>query len=175
MQNLIIEQIIPEELEQLQQISRETFFETFAAVNTPENMSHYLENNLSLESLSNELNDPNSAFYFARIEGAIAGYLKLNFGGAQKELQDPNAVEIERIYVRSAYQGKAVGQALYNHALNMAEVRRAKYVWLGVWEENARAIRFYEKNGFVPFGTHIFKLGDDPQTDILMKRSIVGS
>ena len=173
MNNLSLNPVLPTEIKQLQQISRETFYETFSAMNTAENMAYYLEQNLSLETLSNELNDSNSAFYFARIEGAIAGYLKLNFGGAQKELQDPNAVEIERIYVRSAYQGKAVGQALYNHALSLAEVRHAKYVWLGVWEENARAIRFYEKNGFLPFGTHIFKLGDDPQTDILMKRSLL--
>jgi ribosomal protein S18 acetylase RimI-like enzyme len=173
MESLKIDKIDESEIESLQLISRETFYETFAAMNTPENMAHYLENNLSLESLSNELNDSNSAFYFARIEGAIAGYLKLNFGGAQKELQDPNAVEIERIYVRSAYQGRAVGQALYDLVLEVAKDRSAQYVWLGVWEENARAIRFYEKNGFVPFGTHIFKLGDDPQTDILMKRSLI--
>lgn len=154
----------------LQQLSRDTFSETFGSMNTPENMAHYLEVEFSLSKLTAELNDPRAAFYFARLGDAAVGYLKLNVGAAQTELQDPNALEIERIYVRKAFLGQAVGQALFEQALEVARQRQSSYVWLGVWEENPRAIRFYEKNGFVAFGKHLFKLGDDEQTDILMKR-----
>ena len=173
MQNLGIEKVDETELELLQLISRETFYDSFASMNTPENMAQYLEEGFSVEKLTREFNDPNSAFYFAHLDDEVVGYLKLNFGGAQTELQDPHAVEIERIYVRRAFQGRSVGQALYDHALALARSRQARFVWLGVWEKNDRAIRFYERNGFVPFGTHVFMLGDDAQTDMLMKRSLI--
>ena len=172
MSELIIRDVSKDELELLQKISRETFYESFAAMNTPENMNRYLNEGFSIEKLTREFNDPQSLFYFAYLGEEIVGYLKLNVGGAQTELQDPNAVEIERIYVRSAYQGRAVGQALYDHSISVARSRQAKFVWLGVWEKNDRAIRFYERNGFVAFGTHVFMLGDDAQTDMLMKRSL---
>ncbi len=173
MQNLGIEKVDEFELELLQVISRETFYESFASMNTPENMTRYLDEGFSIEKLTREFNNPNSVFYFARLGEELVGYLKLNFGGAQTALQDPHAVEIERIYVRRAFQGRSVGQALYDHALSVARSRQAQFVWLGVWLKNDRAIRFYERNGFVSFGTHVFMLGDDAQTDMLMKRSLI--
>ena len=93
----------------------------------------------------------------------------MNFGQSQTELQDDKALEIERIYVLKEFHGKNVGQILYNKAIEIAKQNKADYVWLGVWEENPRAIAFYKKNGFVEFDKHIFKLGDDEQTDIMMK------
>jgi ribosomal protein S18 acetylase RimI-like enzyme len=95
--------------------------------------------------------------------------LKINFGDAQTELKDNKSVEIERIYVLQAFQGKKLGQALYEKAISIAKEMKVKYVWLGVWEQNHRALQFYKKNGFVQFDTHIFKLGNDEQTDIMMK------
>ena len=83
--------------------------------------------------------------------------------------QHENAMEIERIYVLSSFHGKKVGQFLYEHAIQIARDKNVRFVWLGVWEENPRAIQFYKKNGFVEFDKHIFKLGDDLQTDIMMK------
>ena len=77
-----------------------------------------------------------------------------------------------RIYVLSSFHGKKVGQLLYDHALQIAREKNVQFVWLGVWEENPRAIQFYKKNGFIEFDKHIFKLGDDLQTDIMMKLAI---
>jgi ribosomal protein S18 acetylase RimI-like enzyme len=102
----------------------------------------------------------------------VIGYLKLNFGQSQTELKDRKAVEIERIYVLKTFHGKHVGQQLYDKAIEIARQKAAEYVWLGVWEENPRAIQFYRKNGFVEFDKHIFKVGDDLQTDIMMKLSL---
>ncbi len=158
------------DIAELQKIGRQTFFETFAESNTEENMTKYLEEGFSEEKLTNELNDENSAFYFAVSDDEVIGYLKLNFGYSQTELQDNKALEIERIYVLQSYHGKKVGQILYEKAMEVAEKKNVNYVWLGVWEENPRAIRFYQKNGFVEFDKHIFKLGDDEQTDIMMKK-----
>lgn len=169
MESILIKTVSLNEIEILQQIGRLTFFETFSAHNSAENMEKYLEEGFSLEKLSAEMKDENVAFYFAWLDDQVIGYLKLNFGGSQTELKDDKAVEIERIYVLKEFHGKKVGQLLYEKAIQVAEQADADYVWLGVWEENPRAIRFYQKNGFVEFDKHIFKLGDEEQTDIMMK------
>lgn len=159
-----------EEILQLQKIGRQTFYETFFENNTEENMKSYLENDFSIDKIAAELNNETSEFYFAKLDNEVIGYLKLNFGQSQTELKDDKAIEIERIYVLKEFHGKKVGQVLYDKAIEIAKVKKANYVWLGVWEENSRAINFYKKNGFVAFDKHIFKLGDDEQTDIMMKK-----
>ena len=156
----------------LRGIARDTFIETFSEANKAEDMERYLTENFSEEQLARELSNPDSFFYVAEVNGHVVGYLKLNTAHAQTEPQAADALEIERIYVLSNYHGNGVGQALYHHAMSVAEDRKASYVWLGVWEHNHRALRFYEKNGFIAFGTHIFQLGNDQQTDILMKKSV---
>jgi len=95
--------------------------------------------------------------------------LKLNFGQAQTELKDSNSFEIERLYVLAEFQGKKVGQILYEKAISIARQQNADYLWLGVWEKNYRAFRFYQKNGFFEFSKHVFRLGDDEQIDLMMK------
>ncbi|RDV14256.1 GNAT family N-acetyltransferase [Pontibacter diazotrophicus] len=156
-------------LEQLQKIGRVTFSETFSAGNTDENMTKYLEEGFSIEKLAAELSNEGSEFYFAVLGDQVIGYMKLNVGQSQTEIQDEKALEIERIYVLKEYHGKKVGQLLYEKAIQIAAQKGVDYAWLGVWEENPRAISFYKKNGFVIFDKHIFKLGDDEQTDIMMK------
>lgn len=156
----------------LRSIARDTFIETFSEANKAEDMDRYLAKNFSEDQLARELSNPNSFFYAAEVNGHIVGYLKLNTAHAQTEPQAVDALEIERIYVLGSYHGGGVGQALYHHAMSVAQDRKASYVWLGVWEHNHRALRFYEKNGFTAFGTHIFQLGNDQQTDILMQKSV---
>jgi ribosomal protein S18 acetylase RimI-like enzyme len=169
MDNIEVNKVTLDEIEELQKIGRQTFFETFATGNTEANMKKYLDEGFSTDKLTTELKDPNALFYFATIDNKVIGYLKLNSGQSQTELQDKNAIEIERIYVLQQYHGKKVGQVLYNTALQIARQKNFEYIWLGVWEENPRAISFYKKNGFVEFDKHIFKLGNDKQTDIMMK------
>lgn len=162
------------DLAQLQQIGKQTFSETFASSNTEENMKKYLEEGFSLQKLSADLQNPNYEFYFATLNQAVIGYLKLNFGQAQTELKDDKALEIERIYVLQEFQGKKIGQLLYNQAVQIAKNKNVAFIWLGVWEKNHRAIQFYTKNGFVEFDQHIFVLGNDKQTDIMMRLKIKG-
>jgi diamine N-acetyltransferase len=164
-----IKKISITQLHQLQSISIQTFSETFSDANTEENLSKYLNESFSTAKLTAELNNKNAEFYFASLDDTVIGYLKLNFGSAQTELQDDKAVEIERIYVLQSFQGKNVGQLLYNKAMERARQHRADYLWLGVWEKNLKAIRFYQKNSFVVFDKHLFTLGDEVQTDFMMK------
>jgi ribosomal protein S18 acetylase RimI-like enzyme len=159
----------PNEINELQKISKETFVEAFSNQNSEENMRKYLDENLSTQQLRNELLNSESSFYFARIDEKIIGYLKVNFGKAQTDFKEDDSIEIERVYVLSEFQGKEVGKKLLDKAIEISSEKNAKSVWLGVWEKNYKAIRFYHKNGFVEFGKHPFILGDDIQTDILMK------
>lgn len=170
--SVFIQKITLKEVEALQAISRLTFYETFSDVNTKENMSSYLENDLSLERLSEELNNTHSEFYFAFFENEVIGYLKINCESAQTEQKTANSLEIERIYVLKEFLGKTIGQLLLEHVFQIAREKGNENVWLGVWEENKRAIRFYQKNGFEEFDKHIFMLGEDAQKDILMRKKL---
>lgn len=169
MEEINVRKITLPDINQLQKIGKQTFFETFATGNTEENMKKYLEEGFSLDKLTNELENKDSEFYFAELNSNVIGYLKLNHGQSQTELQDNTSLEIERIYVLKEFHGKKVGQLLYDKAINIAKEMNVSYVWLGVWEENPRAINFYKKNGFVEFDKHFFRLGNDEQTDIMMK------
>lgn len=169
MENIQITKVALNEIGQLQKIGRQTFKETFSESNSEKNMENYLEEGFSNKKLTAELNDKNSEFYFAALNNEIIGYLKINFGDSQTELKDSKALEIERIYVSKEFHGKSIGQLLYDQAIEMAKQKDAEYIWLGVWEENPRAINFYKKNGFIEFDKHIFRLGDEEQTDIMMK------
>ena len=168
-ENIQIKKIGLNELGQLQKIGRQTFYETFSEANSEENMKDYLEKGFSPEKLTIELTDKNSEFYFATLNNEVIGYLKINFGPSQTELKDDKTLEIERIYVSKEFHGKKVGQLLYDKAIEIAKQIKSDYVWLGVWEENFRALSFYRKNGFVEFDKHLFKLGNDEQTDLMMK------
>jgi ribosomal protein S18 acetylase RimI-like enzyme len=164
-----IQEVNINDIKKLQEIGIATFKETFSLSNTEENMTNYLKEGFSLEKLTKELKSNSSKFFFALDLDRVIGYLKLNFGESQTELKDSKAMEIERIYVLNKYHGKKIGQLLYDKAIQMAKQKHMNYVWLGVWEENKRALSFYKKNGFFEFDKHIFKLGTDEQTDIMMK------
>ena len=170
MENTKITRVTIDELKELQSIGKQTFFETFAENNTAENIQQYLEEAFSLERLENECKSEDSEFYFVWWHTKIVGYLKLNTGMSQTELKDEKAIEIERIYVLKEFHGKKIGQIVYDWAHTIALQKNANYIWLGVWEKNERAIRFYEKNGFVAFDQHIFRVGEEEQTDLMMKK-----
>ncbi|KYH07264.1 MULTISPECIES: GNAT family N-acetyltransferase [Chryseobacterium] len=170
MSSIIINKASAEDVEIVQSLGIQTFSETFAEDNTEEAMKKYLEESFNTEKIKSELNNPDSFFYIAWEEDNPVGYLKVNSGEAQTELQDDTALEIERIYVKKSHHGKKVGQLLYNQALETAEQLGKSYLWLGVWEKNLRALQFYRKNGFVEFDKHIFRLGEEEQTDLMMKK-----
>ncbi|AZA85709.1 GNAT family N-acetyltransferase [Chryseobacterium shandongense] len=170
MTSIVLKKASAGDLETLQQIGKETFYETFAKHNSEEEMQKYLAESFSSEKLLKELNTPDSQFFIVWEEENPVGYLKINFGASQTELQDETSMEIERIYVKSSHHGKKVGQLLYDKALEIALQQQKKYIWLGVWEENKRAVSFYSKNGFTQFDKHIFRLGDEEQTDLMMKK-----
>jgi ribosomal protein S18 acetylase RimI-like enzyme len=172
MDNIRITAVSIDNYKTLQLIGQETFYETFASDNSEEDMQKYLSESFSDNKVKEELSNKDSLFFIAWEDNDPIGYLKVNVGNAQTELQDPLALEIERIYVKATHHGKRIGQLLYDQAIEIAQQTNKKSIWLGVWEKNPKAIRFYEKNGFVAFDKHIFKMGADEQTDIMMRKTL---
>jgi diamine N-acetyltransferase len=169
MQNLIIRPILQNEIDLLRSISITTFCESFDEHNTPENMKYYIDNSLNIERLTFEFSNPYSEFYFAEYNNEIVGYLKLNTKTAQTESKLENSFEVERIYILNSHQRLKIGQELFDFSLQKAKNINCKYLWLGVWEHNYKAQRFYIKNRMEYFSSHPFMLGDDLQTDLLMR------
>jgi ribosomal protein S18 acetylase RimI-like enzyme len=174
MDNIELVKVALDDVNQLQSICRQTFYETYADGNTKENMQKYLDEVFTLDNLIAELTNPDTEIYYAIHDLKVIGYIKINRGEAQTDLKGQNSLEIERIYVLKEFQGNRVGQILFDQAREIAISKKADYLWLGVWEKNPKAMHFYKRNGLIEFDKHIFKLGDDMQTDIMMKLPLHG-
>ncbi len=170
--NISIRNCIQNDLSALRDLSIRTYHKTFAHLNTAEDMQTYLDEAFAEDKLCRELADKNCGFYFLYYEDNLAGYLKLNEAPSQTDINDKASLEIERIYVSDEFQGMGLGRFLMEQAVKKAVERNKKYVWLGVWEKNEKAIAFYRKNGFYEIGTHDFVMGEDVQTDYLMRKDL---
>jgi GNAT superfamily N-acetyltransferase len=157
------------DLATLLDLAQTSFVQAFTEGNKPENVQAYLSEAFTPVQLEKELRNPASTFLLASLEGKLVGYTKLNLAAAQTDVQDPESLEVARLYTVEEVWGKGVGQFLLNAALDFAKEKGKTFVWLGVWEHNARAISFYEKNRFKAFGSHPFPFGDEIQTDWLMR------
>ncbi len=115
------------------------------------------------------MKDSSSRYFLVEYGEEIAAYMKINFDNSQTEQGHDNTLVIQRVYVLQQYKGRHIGKMLIQKAIEIARYHNLHYVWLGVWENNAHAIKFYEKQGFKKFDTHIFKLVEDKQVDNLMK------
>ncbi|MCY8137588.1 GNAT family N-acetyltransferase [Bacillus inaquosorum] len=162
-----------EDLKILQEISIETFNDTFKDQNSPENMKAYLESAFNAKQLEKELSNTSSQFFFVYFNHEVAGYLKVNTDDAQSEEMGKESLEIERIYIKNKFQKHGLGKHLLNKAMEIALQRNIKKVWLGVWEKNENAIAFYKKMGFVQIGAHSFYMGDEEQIDYIMTKTLL--
>ena len=157
----------------LAEFGRRAFLETFGPDNRPEDMEAYLAGAFSPELQAAEIAEMGSVFLIAEIDGVLAGYARLLEGHAPEGLQAEHPVELVRIYADQPWIGHGVGSALMQGCLDEADRMGCDWIWLGVWERNERAIGFYHKWGFSRLGTHIFKLGSDLQTDLILARRIL--
>jgi len=158
-----------EDFDDLIIISKKTFVDAFEKDNDPEDFKNYIEKAFSRQTLVSEFKNSNSHFYFVYSKGNLVGYFKLNEGEAQNETLTESSLELERIYVISEYQSKGFGKHILNFIIHLVKYWNVHILWLGVWQKNKKAIAFYERYGFVKFGTHPYYIGNDKQTDWLMK------
>jgi len=163
-----------EDAKALTDLAYTTFWDAFAhhPKNAPDDLNHYMRQAFNLEQISAELEDDKSIFLIAEIDGEPAGYAKIIIGSTEDGITAERPVELNRLYSHQQFLGKGIGQALMDACFERARQHGHDVMWLGVWEFNPRAQRFYEKNGFRVVGSHVFVLGEDPQTDLLMQKEL---
>ena len=170
--DFIIRQCTKDDLAVLQEISIQTYRDTFSTTNTVTDMEDYLKKAYGLVKLNKEISNENTFFYFIITDQKVVGYVKLNIGAAQTDIKDDFSLEIERIYVRKELHGQKFGAVLMNKAIEMAKTYHKQYIWLGVWENNQRAFNFYQKNGFYKIGQHEFVMGKTSQIDWILRKGL---
>ena len=169
---LVYKKCTSNDVEALIEISKKTFIEAFEHLNKPKDFKNYLKKAFSKKTITKQLSNPDSSFYFCYYKSELAAYFKLNQKEAQNEDFDHNAIELERIYVLDQFQGQGFGSEILKEALRLSRAKKASYLWLGVWEVNLAAIRFYKRHGFIKFGKHPYIIGKDKQFDWLMKKEL---
>ena len=174
MSEIITRQAVVEDATILTDLAYKTFWDAFAhhPQNAPDDLNHYMRQAFSIEQITEELADSKNSFLIAEIDGELAGYSKIIFGTIEPGVTAETPVELARLYSHQKFLGQGVGQTLMNASLERARGAGCDVMWLGVWEYNPRAQAFYQKNGFREVGRHVFQLGTDPQTDLLMQREI---
>lgn len=151
-----------------------TFWDAFAhhPKNAPDDLNHYMRQAFNQEQIAAELDDPKNIFLIAEIEGEAAGYAKIIIDNIEPGITADQPIELSRLYSHQKHLGQGVGQKLMDACFDRAREEHRDVMWLGVWEFNPRAQRFYEKNGFRVVGSHVFQLGKDSQTDLLMQKDL---
>lgn len=167
-----IKSITTNDVEKLQEVSRETFKDTFDDYTAPDDMKRFLKEDYETSKLIKEIENPNSRFFFLMVGNEVAGYLKINVGDAQTEHLKENALEVERIYLLPSFQHKGLGNVLLDYAEDTARKEDYDYMWLGVYEKNINAQHFYKHHGFEKVSEHTFQVGSDPQTDWLLLKKL---
>jgi GNAT superfamily N-acetyltransferase len=169
---IMIRRAVPADAEMLAQLAARTFYDAFESSNTPENMQAYMSAAFDLPGVERELADPSSKFLIAEVGGEPAGYAKLYEGEVPECVTGPDPIEIVRLYVEQRWWGSGVGRALMETCLDEARESGYRTIYLGVWEQNHRALAFYRKWRFEIVGSHILMVGDDPQNDWWMERRL---
>jgi ribosomal protein S18 acetylase RimI-like enzyme len=174
MSEILIRQSVPEDAKLLTDLAYTTFWDAFAhhPKNAPDDLNHYMRQAFNQEQITAELADAKNIFLIAEIGGEAAGYSKIIVDNIEPGITAERPVELSRLYSHQKHLGQGVGQTLMDACFERARAEDRDVMWLGVWEYNPRAQRFYEKNGFRVVGSHVFLLGKDPQTDLLMQREL---
>lgn len=171
---LTIKPVEAHEIERLTQLGRVTFIESYAHLDDPVHFQKHLDRNHTVEVIEKEFYTPRNHFFIASMNDQAVGFCKLVTDENEQhvDLKDARCIELERMYVLEKFQGLHVGHALLGESLKFASLNNFEIIWLGVSKQNERAIKIYEQWGFIYFGTHLFDLGGDMQTDFLMKRPV---
>jgi len=163
---------VPADAGALLRLAVRTYYETFAELNTPENMQAYLSTAFTLDGITADLANPAITFHVAENEGEPIGYAKLVAGAPPECVHGERAIEIERFYLDRRWHGSGVAMTLMEICIGHAQEQGFTTIYLGVWEKNFRAQAFYRKWGFDRVGEHVFHMGEDPQVDWWMSRAL---
>lgn len=169
---IVIRRAATEDAAALSELAARIFFDTFVPYNTPEDMDAFLASSYTEARQRSEIADPSITTLLATCDGALAGYAQVQEGDAPACVTGPAPIQLKRLYVDKSLHGKGVAQRLMDEVENVARQRGARTLWLGVWEQNDRALAFYGKYGFRPVGEEDFHVGVDRQTDLVLERAL---
>lgn len=155
---------------ELRHLAIQTSVDTFGQFNSEANMKAFLDEAYSVENMTRELDEVNSRNYLAFMGNHLTGFMRLRKTAEVEHLLGPNTIELQRLYIDTSLKGQGIGGVLMQEAMEYAARIKVDWIWLGVWERNIAAQEFYKKWGFERFSEHVFQMGDDPQTDWLLKR-----
>ena len=170
MENLKIRKAVKTDAENLRNLEAETFYKKWRPTNTEADMQSYMRDNFSIEKINSDLSDNGIIHFLAETETKLVAYVQLKHNSSEGDLEGKKAIEIQRMYVMEEYFRRGIGRKLMNTAIDFAIVENYEVIWLGVWEQNFQAIEFYKSFGYEIYGSHLFVLGEDVTTDLLMKK-----
>jgi ribosomal protein S18 acetylase RimI-like enzyme len=136
-----------------------TCYEAYFELDPSHDLADYCINFFSLEQVTNELNDKNSTYLIAEFKGNAVGFVKLREGKKIDCLQGKNAIEVQRIYLLEKVQGRGFGKLLIEKSIEIGREKGYETLWLGVWDQNVEAQKFYEKIGMKNIGLTDFSDG----------------
>ena len=175
---MTIQKVTEKELPTLIALARETFIAAFEKQNNPDDFAAYVNTAFTFAVFKKELDTEGSVFYLVYNDAELIGYFKLNHNKIPHDgihlipefdvIKTNKMTELERIYLTDNTHGRGFATLMMHEIVALSKAENSAFVWLGVWEHNLKAIKFYQKAGFSKFGEHIFMIGDDPQTDWLM-------
>lgn len=172
--NIIVEEAKAEDVAAITQIGRETFAASFAYSMPETDMNAYLAKSYVVDAIRAEFeNTKTNTFLVARsaTDGTVAGFLQIQRGTVEPCLPpDLNLLEVHRVYVSMQCHGLGIGGKLLERAIEIAKAMPGcDGAWLGVWDENVRAQRFYASYGFTEkVGKHSFTMGECVQSDWIL-------
>jgi ribosomal protein S18 acetylase RimI-like enzyme len=153
-------------------LAERTFRAAFAESNSPANMQLHCAANYGHALQLADIRESSRETWVAEADKRLVAYVQLRLDAASSVVLSEQPVEIQRFYVEASHHGTGLAHHLMAHVLARAEAAGSAELWLGVWERNLRGLAFYRKWGFDVVGEHIFKLGDDPQRDLVMRRDV---
>jgi ribosomal protein S18 acetylase RimI-like enzyme len=172
-EEVIIRELTPDDLPELLSLAIKIFRDTFTHNNTPEAMEGFIASDYTIDKFTREFYEPGSLYFFVCDDnGKAIAYMRIRKNTEADHLLGSNNIELQRLYVDHSYHGRKIADRLMQLAIDIAKENKHDWIWLGVWEHNPRAQRFYQKWGFERFSEHDFYMGEEKQTDWLMRKDL---
>jgi diamine N-acetyltransferase len=172
--NITIRRAAPADAGLVSVLGGVTFYEAYFEQDSPPGLAEYILESFEVNKIRAEIENPRATFFIVYLDGHAVGYAKMRTDSQVDCVPEADAIEIQRIYLVERTFGKGIGAVLLNHCLDFAREQGFSTVWLGVWEENVRAQRFYAKFGFERVGTITFPYGAEVGVNHVLKRAVDG-